>query len=132
MHLIKEELDRVVHQWNTHRIRCSHYTASGIPDELYKLPQLSGMYLIINILHSKLHNSYYYLAGTRDYKFPYVREAMRCAKEHAELPPPPVSLEYLQAARCIMFNNNIVHMPRNITDGLRLYILLVSTLEMYA
>ena len=90
-----------------------------------KLPQLSGMHLII-------HNSYYYLAGTRDYKFPYNREAMRCPKEHAEPTPPPVSLEYLQAARCIMFNSNIVHMPRNITDGHRLYILLVNTLEMYA
>lgn len=56
MHLIKADLDSIVQQWNTHRIRCSPYTASGIPDELYYLPQLSGMKqitaseLLINII----------------------------------------------------------------------------------
>ena len=44
MHLIQEELDTVVHEWNTHRIRPSKDCTipAGIPDELFFLPQLQG------------------------------------------------------------------------------------------
>ena len=46
MHLIQEELNTVVHEWNTHRIRptkdCS--IPAGIPDELFFLPQIQGQF----------------------------------------------------------------------------------------
>ena len=39
-HLIQRELDKTRHEWNTHFIRKSrHDTISGIPDELYFLPE---------------------------------------------------------------------------------------------
>ena len=41
--LIQSELNKVKREWNTHFIRKSrHDTVSGIPDELYFLPQGVG------------------------------------------------------------------------------------------
>ena len=46
--------------------------------------------------------------------------------------PHLVSFEYLRAAELIMHENNITHMPTDITEALHLYFLLVGSLEMYA
>ena len=41
--LLQDELDRVKHHWNTHRIRPSRYgTVPGVPNVLYHLPHRSG------------------------------------------------------------------------------------------
>ena len=47
MHIIQEELMNVAREWNTHRIRPNQCSASvpGIPDELFFLPELGGMYV---------------------------------------------------------------------------------------
>ena len=44
MHILQRELDAVVHEWNTHRIRPSKdcLVPAGIPDELFFLPQVQG------------------------------------------------------------------------------------------
>ena len=44
MHIIQRELNTVVHELNTHRIRTSKncYVPAGIPDELFFLPQVQG------------------------------------------------------------------------------------------
>ena len=46
MHIIQYELDTVAHEWNTHRIRCSTNLTvpTGIPEELFFLPQIQGDY----------------------------------------------------------------------------------------
>lgn len=79
-------------------------------------------------LQFTLHN---YNTGTRDYKSTFSAEALRYAKRHASAPPPPASLEYIQAAKLIMVNNNITQMPKNTSEALYLYIILVSALEMF-
>lgn len=47
MHIIQRELDTVVHEWNTHRIRPSNLclVPAGIPDELFFLPQIQGEWI---------------------------------------------------------------------------------------
>lgn len=42
MHLIQEDLFKMVFDWNIHRIRAIRSTPSGHPDELFSLPQLHG------------------------------------------------------------------------------------------
>ena len=44
MHIIQQELDILVREWNTHRIRPSKdcFVPAGIPDELFFLPQVQG------------------------------------------------------------------------------------------
>lgn len=44
MALLQEELDTVVKEWNSHRIRQSAHadTPGGVPDILYFMPELSG------------------------------------------------------------------------------------------
>ena len=46
MHLIQEDIQRVMVEWNCHRIRSSHHAVcpSGHPNELYFLPQIHGSY----------------------------------------------------------------------------------------
>ena len=46
MHIIQQELDILVCEWNTHRIRPSKdcFVPAGIPDELFFLPQVQGYY----------------------------------------------------------------------------------------
>ena len=45
MHIIQRELNTLVHEWNTHRVRPSRNCSlpGGIPDELFFLPQIQGM-----------------------------------------------------------------------------------------
>ncbi len=44
MHIIQEDLDQVAQEWNTHRIRPSRNAEvpSGVPDQLFFLPQTVG------------------------------------------------------------------------------------------
>ncbi len=50
MHLIAQELNTFVHEWNTHRIRYTKNagTVWGIPDELYFVPQIHLVNKYIN------------------------------------------------------------------------------------
>ena len=45
MGIIQDELYAIAEEWNAHRIRNSHAggAPSGIPDELFFMPSLSGM-----------------------------------------------------------------------------------------
>ena len=70
-------------------------------------------------------------AATRDYKSQADANSLRYAQQYASPPPPPVSLEYLQAAEVIMTTNHITHMPRDTTEELHLYTTLVNTLEVF-
>ena len=132
MHIIQKELDSIVHRWNTHRIRRNaHSTSSGIPDEMYLLPHLNGYGLHYTIISALIRILPHFDAGTRDYKVTVHAHSLRYAEQYTTSPPPPVSLEYLRAARLIMAENSITYMPQNIMDALHLYLVLVTTLETY-
>lgn len=49
MDLIQEELARVAHEWNTHRIRTSSNAPGGIPDALYFLPENEGVCACVHV-----------------------------------------------------------------------------------
>ena len=46
MDLLQMELNQLAMEWNTHRMRPTRNSRSppGIPDELYFMPELGGMY----------------------------------------------------------------------------------------
>jgi len=59
MHLVQQDIERFAREWNTHRIRLSTNTASpsGIPDELYFLPEIQGAKYCLNAsIHCNLHH----------------------------------------------------------------------------
>ena len=62
MHIIQKELDTVAHEWNTHRIRCSKNLTvpTGIPDELFFLPQIQGDYIYLSLYKTDMSNLTYY------------------------------------------------------------------------
>lgn len=53
--MIERNLDKFKDRWNQHKIRknrkagCPH----GIPDDLYNLPQVTGIVDPVNIVHAK-------------------------------------------------------------------------------
>lgn len=51
-HILEDELHSFQTDWNTHRIRKSHGARcpGGVPDDLYLLPQLNGMHVIVNLI----------------------------------------------------------------------------------
>ena len=51
------------------------------------------------------------------------------AYQYAEPPDPIASVEFLQAAKCIMEDNNVHTMPNNVESALDLYVLLTTTIE---
>ena len=63
MHIIQRELDTVVHEWNTHRIRPSKdcLVPAGIPDELFFLPQVQGEWIKNALLLKALNNCFYFI-----------------------------------------------------------------------
>ena len=95
-HLIQRELDKTRHEWNTHFIRKSrHDTISGIPDELYFLPErkqyrdegfavsyaeinnillhrdvVSESIAIQNVADNDLEQYFYYVVQVEQLKFP--------------------------------------------------------------
>ena len=48
--------------------------------------------------------------------------------QYAETPDSIASMEFFQAAKCIMEENNM-HMPQNIESAMNLYVLLTTTIE---
>lgn len=69
--------------------------------------------------------------GTEDYLCPLDTRDLPSAYQYAEAPDPPASLEFLQAAKCIMADNNILYMPTSIQSALNLYVVLTTTFEQY-
>ena len=49
MHLVQKYLDRIKAEWNSHRLRACRGSVcpSGYPDELYFLPEVLGMLLLL-------------------------------------------------------------------------------------
>ena len=51
--LLQDELDELVHKWNTHYIKKSnHNVISGIPEELFYLPQTVGFDHCGRVVHA--------------------------------------------------------------------------------
>ena len=50
MGILQRELDEVVREWNTHRIRPNHHsrTPLGIPDRMFFIPELEGLSVIMH------------------------------------------------------------------------------------
>ena len=42
--IIQADLNRTMDAWNTHRIRAGANGNNGIPDQLYFLPEVTGIY----------------------------------------------------------------------------------------
>lgn len=55
MLIIQNELMELAREWNTHKIRPNHYSASvpGTPDELFFMPELGGMCWLLLQLHTE-------------------------------------------------------------------------------
>ena len=57
MNILQKELDEIRVMWNTHVIRHAPRQVSGVPDELYYIPELQGMFInycnveVIIIMH---------------------------------------------------------------------------------
>ncbi len=47
MDVLQKEMNDIVQMWNTHVIRMPRGGVGGKPDELYHLPSLQGMNIII-------------------------------------------------------------------------------------
>ncbi len=57
-----------------------------------------------------------------------MRVRSKRSREYAELPDPPASLQFLQAAQRIMDDNNI-SMPSNVDEALDFYVTLTTIIE---
>jgi hypothetical protein len=111
MHLIQRELDAVVHEWNTHRIRIgkNQLVPAGIPNELFFLPQVQGtINYICAVNHRDLH----------------------VAKTYIEEPDPPAPLAFLQAANELMMRRTL-HFPQTVREAMSVYAELVTVMDDY-
>lgn len=130
MDLIQLDWNTVRMEWNSHRIRPSRTSdcPSGHSNELYFMPQINGQiyrYLITKenlILCVLLFDG----IGTEDYLCQLDTRDLSSAYQYAEAPDPPASLEFLQAAKCIMADKSILYMPTSIQSALNLYIVLAT------
>ena len=126
MHLLQADLEGTLLLWNTHKLRRGTNNCGGVPNELYMLPLLNGKPVHFVVLHRYLSST-----GAHDCTNVVDSSSLSYAKEYSSIPPPPVSLEFLRVAEIVMNEHNITNMPTCTSDALQLYILLVSTLELY-
>ena len=68
--------------------------------------------------------------GTEDYICHVDVRDLPTAYQYAEPPDPPASLEFLQAAKAIMDDNNL-NMPNSVEEAMNLYVVLTTTIEQY-
>jgi len=91
--LIQEELNRVITEWNYHRVRPSSMAEApaGIPEVLYHLPELEGMLqcehgvhkasTVLDVLYNIYTYIYTYTLGAEDHKFMVHNQLLQDAKE---------------------------------------------------
>ena len=72
----------------------------------------------------------YVLIGNEDYLCQLDVRDLPTVHQYAESPDPIASVEFLQAAKSIMEDNNM-HMPNTIEEAMNLYVLLTTTFEQY-
>ena len=118
MNLLQKELDDVSHLWNTHLICHSRSSMqiTGVPNELYYIPQLRGKLFYIVYLFI-----YHALLGFRDYKCTVDGGDVTYCQPHADRKPQPVPTEFVRLARILMRENNW-SMPTSCNEGLILYL----------
>ena len=121
MDLIQLDLNTVRIEWNSHRI-------SGHPNELYFIPEIKSQIYRYLIAKKRLC---VLLFDTEDYLCQLDTRDLPSAYQYAEAPDPPASLEFLQAAKCIMADNSILYMPASIQSALNLYVVLTKTVEQF-
>ena len=68
-------------------------------------------------------------SGSRDYIHSVNEDSLRYAENHARPRPAPVSYEYLRAAKRIMEENSVSHMPHTVNEGLSLFFTLVTAFD---
>ena len=71
------------------------------------------------------------MSDTEDYLCPLDTRDLPSAYQYAEAPDPPANLKFLQAAKCIMDDNNILRMPTNIQSAMDLYVVLTTTFKQF-
>ena len=121
MHIIQKELDELAREWNCHLIRKNKYgnTKSGIPDEMYFMPQLQGTYD-----HSCFEGTIDYTTGTIDYLNLIEANDVDIVSQYSSLPNPPASLEFLLLVQAFLKNHNMA-MPNRVSGALDVYVILV-------
>ena len=130
MHLVQEDLERFSHEWNTHRIRPSTNTASpsGIPDELYFLPEIQGQKycfssLVFTITLSSSSSSSSPSIGKTNCICAVDHRDLAAARQYTEIPDPPATLELLEMVDTLV-NEYGLHFPSNVKEA--------SAIELYA
>ena len=101
--LLKQSLDDFKARWNSHRIRRNRVAGcpDGVPDDLYNLPQLNGMTLIITVIYIMVITSVH--LGTRSYKQELDLEVwVYCFLEYAQNAPSFYPDEFRMAADSIL------------------------------
>ncbi|XP_016336667.1 uncharacterized protein LOC107684819 [Sinocyclocheilus anshuiensis] len=107
LNIIEEELQQVLHLWNTHRIRrCRNAVApSGRPLMMYHLPQLFG---------------------ARDYLKPVSQEAVEACREECLQRGPYSCDETVFTLSCLLMEENHLHPPTTPDEAIELYLFLRS------
>jgi hypothetical protein len=109
MDIIQRDFDNIAKEWNSHRIRPSHYAESpgGIPDVLYFCPQT---------------------AGAERHHHPVCEEELEAAarvvrKKRCTVPP-----EFTALAEAVMRDGGY-EVPLTATEAKKLYLNLLHTLD---
>ena len=69
-------------------------------------------------------------AGVQDYLCPLDTHDLPTALEYAKPPDPPACLEFLEAAKCIMDENNL-RLANDIESAMDMYVILTTTFEQH-
>ena len=123
--LIKKALDDFKERWNCHAIRPNRLAGcpSGVPDDLYSLPQLTGIMTWVYLI-----NNYCMNAGTSDYRKELNYEAWAtCYTNYACKAPNFFPEEFSVAASAILQED--LHLQRsdiNIDNAKLVYLYLLN------
>lgn len=125
MNVLQAELDEVRISWNTHLIRHarSPRQVTGIPDELFYIPEIQGKCISNLKLHIDPHSP-----GYQDYTCDVDEGDLAFCHQYAKNKPLPVCQEFMDLANILMSENQW-DMPQNCEDALILYFNLVDSIE---
>lgn len=124
MHLLEKELHEARDIWNTHLIRRQNAgVMSGIPDELYFLPEMRGkMCILVYCFNYTL-----IYIGYQDCSNIYDQDDMVMCLQHVKAKPTACN-EFLHLTEILMRDEGLI-VPNTAFEALQLYFKLVEIIK---
>ena len=124
MEVLQVELNEVKENWNTHLMQNRRGGVSGIPDELYNIPDIHGF----DIHYNKYVVKHSLTQGLKIALATLMMMTCNFCKIYTSTEPAPAGIKFLQLIKIIMEEEDWL-MPSNYEQALELYFNLLNEIE---